>query len=69
MSGRVWRLVKLQRPPPEMRIFLPGRFGALEDRNAAAAAAGFDGGHQARGASAENENVEIVRSHGVSFND
>ena len=24
-SGRVWTLVKLQRPPPEMRIFLPTR--------------------------------------------
>ena len=23
-SGAVWRLVKLQRPPPEMRIFSPG---------------------------------------------
>src|SRR5580698_7572420 len=25
LSGRQWRLVKLQRPPPEMRIFLPQR--------------------------------------------
>jgi hypothetical protein len=36
---------------------------ALEHRNAAAAAAGFNGGHEARGAGAEDENVEAVWMH------
>ena len=52
--------MKLQRPPPEMRIFLPGRVGVVEEGDAAAAAAGFDGAHEAGGAGAEDEGVEVI---------
>ena len=50
--------MKLQRPPPEIRIFLPVR--VFEDRDAAAALAGFDGAHQACRAAAEDECIEGV---------
>ena len=43
--------------------FFAGAAGALEHSYAAAAAAGFNGGHEACGASAENENVEGVWIH------
>jgi hypothetical protein len=41
---------------------------ALEHRNASAAAAGFNGGHEARGASAEDKYVETVGLHGADVN-
>jgi hypothetical protein len=47
---------------------LAGLVTALEYRNAAAAAAGFNGGHEARGASAEDENVETVWLHDADVN-
>ncbi len=40
-----------------------GAAGALEHSNAAAAAASLNGGHEAGGASAEDENVETVCGH------
>jgi hypothetical protein len=45
-----------------------GSVSALDDRNAAAAAAGFHGSHKTRGASAENENVETVGMHDAEVN-
>jgi hypothetical protein len=43
--------------------------GALEDRDTASAAAGFDGGHEARSATAEDEDIETVGIHGADFID
>jgi len=61
-SGWQWRLAKLQRPPPEIRIFFP-RLGVLEHSDAAPALASFDGAHQARRAAAENECIEGMDHH------
>ena len=40
--------------------FLAGTRGVFEDGDAAAAAAGFDGAHQAGGACSEDEDVEVI---------
>jgi hypothetical protein len=45
-----------------------GSVSALEHRYAAAAPTGFNGGHEARGASAEDENVETVWMHDADVN-
>ena len=40
---------------------------ALQHRDTASAAARFDRGHQARGAGAEDEDIEIVPSHNFNY--
>ena len=63
------RLVKLQRPPPEMRIFLPGRSARSIHRDTASTATRFYRGHEARCAAAEDEDIETERFHGANFKD
>ena len=58
--GWQWRLVKLQRPPPEMRIFLP-IFSECSRRRARRPRAGFDGAEEAGGAGTEDDYVEVRR--------
>ena len=53
-----WMLVKLQRPPPEIRIFFPSALGALDNGDAATALARLDGAHQPGCATAENQCVK-----------
>ena len=55
-------LVKLQRPPPEMRIFLPTRSAWSSNDDAAAAAACLDGAHHAGGARAEDYDINLLHS-------
>ena len=56
-------LVKLQRPPPEMRIFFPARFGSLEHRHAPPALTRFQRAHQPCGAAAEDYGVKLLGQH------
>jgi hypothetical protein len=44
-------------------------FGALEHCDTASAAACLDRGHEARGAAAEDEDIETVGIHGAGFID
>ena len=52
------RLVKLQRPPPEMRIFSPGRRGVVEDQHRRPRLPASIGAHQPGGAGAEHHDIE-----------
>ena len=52
--------MKLQRPPPEIRIFLPARFGALQDCDAPATFARLDRAHQSGGAGAQDDCVKFL---------
>ena len=61
-SGRQCRLVKLQRPPPEMRIFFPMRSACSSTSHAPAALAGFDGAHQASRTAAQDDDIECCRA-------
>ena len=60
-AGPAWMLVKLQRPPPEMRIFSPSVAVVLDQQDAAAALSGQRRAHHAGGAGADDDDVEIER--------
>ena len=51
--------MKLQRPPPEMRIFSPSFGGVLEEQNAPAPAPRHGRAHHAGGTGAQDDDVEI----------
>ena len=55
--GPARRLVKLQRPPPEMRIFSPS-FGVVDDHHGVRAPGG-GGADQAGCAAADHEDIEL----------
>ena len=59
--GEAWRLVKLQRPPPEMRIFSPGARAWSMHQHRAPAPARLDGAHHPGRARADHHNVEILQ--------
>ena len=56
------RLVKLQRPPPEMRIFSPSVSIVLDEQHAAAARARLRRAHHAGGAGADDDDVVTSRA-------
>ena len=60
-SAPIWRLVKLQRPPPEIRIFSPTSLGMIEQQDLLAALARGQGAHQSGRASPDNDGVERRR--------
>ena len=65
VAGDVCRLVKLQRPPPEMRIFSPAaRHGRAPAR--AGRAGRLDGAHHPGRAGAEDDGVEVGADGGPS---
>ena len=61
------RLVKLQRPPPEIRIFLPIFSAAIEHHHSPSALAGFDGAHQPGRAGAEDNRIPSLRLKRMHF--
>ncbi len=66
-SGRVWMLVKLQRPPPEMRIFSPGARGMVDHQHRASAPARLDGAHHPGRAGADHHDVEILQGTPLNY--
>jgi hypothetical protein len=60
-AGVVPVLVKLQRPPPDIRIFLPQRLLFSSTQHAPAAAAGGERAHQPGGAAADDDDVRFHR--------
>ena len=62
-SGAVPVLVKLQRPPPEIRIFAPASRRMLQHQHPPPALARGQRAHQARGAGAQDDHV--IGGHGV----
>ena len=48
---------------------LPGPLGTLNHRDAASTTTGFNRGHEASCAAAEDEDIETERFHGANFND
>jgi len=57
-------LVKLQRPPPEMRIFLAQPSCVLDDGNTTAAFAGLNRAHQTRRAAGRESKRRMNASQG-----
>ena len=60
-SGTVPVLVKLHRPPPEIRILAPGMRRVIQHQHAPAALPGADRAHQPRRAGAQHNHVESGR--------
>ena len=66
-SGSAWILVKLQRPPPEMRIFSPGALAWSSTSTARPRLPASIGAHHAGGTGANDHHVIFSATHTILF--
>jgi hypothetical protein len=67
IAGLRVQIRKVAAAPAGDEDLFAGTLSVLEQRDTAAAAAGFNGGHEARSARAEDEDIESVLIHCANF--